>query len=97
MAGRKDSEKRASLPLGAVISEPGSTTKTKTGGWRSFRPVLIKEQCKKCGKCWLVCPEGAIKKMADGSFGVDYDYCKGCLLCVKECQFKAIKSEVEEK
>lgn len=90
-------EKKQELTIGAVISSPGNTTITKTGAWRSFRPVLHQDICKKCGQCWMVCPEGAIERHKDGSFHVNYDYCKGCMLCMKQCPFKAISKEVEQK
>ena len=87
------------IPLnkGAAILEPGSTRKYKTGEWRTFRPIMNSEKCISCGKCWMVCPDAAIKKRKDGKFEIDYDYCKGCLLCIKECSVKAITPQVEEK
>jgi pyruvate ferredoxin oxidoreductase delta subunit len=82
---------------GFVISEPGSTMKYKTGNWRTFRPIIERAKCIKCGICWANCPDAAIKKDADGTFIVDYDYCKGCLICDKLCPVKAISHEVEQK
>ncbi|MCK4714926.1 MAG: 4Fe-4S binding protein [Candidatus Aenigmarchaeota archaeon] len=38
-------------------------------------------------------PQGAGKKKAV----VDYDYCKGCLICMGECPHKAIESERDKK
>ncbi len=40
--------------------------------------------------CWTLCPDSAVLKttelVRDGSHGVfDYEYCKGCGLCVNEC------------
>jgi Pyruvate/2-oxoacid:ferredoxin oxidoreductase delta subunit len=47
----------------------------------------------------MFCPEGAItikevrgKKRAV----IDYDYCKGCLICIEVCPQKAIISEKEK-
>ena len=85
------------LNRGAVIREPGSTEKTKTGAWRAFKPILDQEKCKKCGICWANCPDAAIKKTDKGEFKVDYDYCKGCGICAQVCPFKVIKMELEEK
>ena len=82
---------------GAVIHEPGSTKNYKTGDWRTFIPIINKGKCIKCGKCWANCPDAAIKKSKDGSFYIDYNYCKGCLICEKECPAKAITHKVEEK
>ncbi|MFA5357863.1 MAG: pyruvate synthase subunit PorD [archaeon] len=85
------------ISLGAVISEPGSTMKYKTGNWRTFKPIVDQAKCIKCGICWANCPDAAIFKKADGKFDVNYDYCKGCLICDKLCPVKAISHEVEQK
>jgi len=90
----KEKEK---FSLGAVVLEPGSSIKNKTGDWRSYRPKIIEEKCKRCGICWLNCPDMAIVVEKDGAYHVNYDYCKGCLICFRECPFKAIDSEVESK
>ncbi len=93
----KEKQKAKKLPVGAVISEPGSTEKYHTGTWRAFRPVLDSAKCTKCAICWRNCPDAAIKQKEDGTFYIDYDYCKGCLICVKDCPVKAIVREVETK
>ncbi len=85
------------ISVGAVIEEPGSTIKNKTGGWRSFRPVIDKTKCIKCGTCWKFCPDNAVRKNEKGEFEINYDYCKGCGICAKECPVKAIKMVKEEK
>ncbi len=82
---------------GAVIREPGSTKNYKTGNWRTFKPTIDQAKCIKCGKCWAYCPDAAIYKDEKGNFQVNYDYCKGCLICQKECPVKAISYAVEEK
>jgi Pyruvate/2-oxoacid:ferredoxin oxidoreductase delta subunit len=46
--------------------------------------------CLACDNCWTLCPDNAVLKSgapaADGSHYVfDYDYCKGCGLCAREC------------
>ena len=43
--------------IGAVITEPGSSIKNKTGSWRSMRPIIDRDKCIKCGTCLEVCPE----------------------------------------
>ncbi len=95
--GKKKGEKKLKINTGAVITEPGSSAAYKTGGWRTFRPKLIAEKCIKCYKCWYSCPDSAIKIDANGNVSIDYDYCKGCLICVHECPAKAIEKEVEKK
>lgn len=90
-------EEKQKLTLGAVVLEPGSTRRYKTGTWRTFMPILLKEKCTKCAICWRYCPDSAIKKNEKGEFYIDYYYCKGCLICVNECPAKAIIKEVEKK
>ena len=82
---------------GAVIKEPGSTAKYHTGAWRSFRPVVDKSKCKRCGLCWSHCPDSAVIKTPEGKFAINYTYCKGCGICAKMCPFKAIEMKLEEK
>ena len=72
------------------ISFPIDGSIGTTGDWRTFRPI-IKEGCNKCGICWMYCPEGVIKKKEDGTFEIDYRYCKGCGICARECPSKNIE------
>jgi len=74
----------------------GSSKNYKTGNWRTLKPVVDKEKCKKCWICYKFCPEGCIKKTDDGPV-TDYDYCKGCGICANECPFKAIQMVMEER
>ena len=60
-----------------------------TGDWRTFRPIINQEGCNKCGFCWMYCPEGCIFKK-DNKFKINYNFCKGCLICVENCPVKAI-------
>ena len=83
--------------IGAVITEPGSSIKNKTGGWRTLKPEIDKNKCIKCGKCWQQCPDNAIKIDEQGKATVDYDFCKGCGLCAAECPAKAITMIKEQK
>lgn len=61
-------------------------------------PLITKESqrcfscgnCLACDNCWTLCPDSAVLKTkelaSDGSHYVfDYDYCKGCGVCVHEC------------
>ncbi|NOZ54139.1 MAG: FAD-dependent oxidoreductase [Gammaproteobacteria bacterium] len=40
--------------------------------------------CFECDNCWHFCPDAAVIK-AEGGYMIDYDYCKGCGICAKEC------------
>jgi len=85
------------ITTGAVITEPGSAVKNKTGGWRSFKPVWNKKKCTQCGLCWVYCPDNSIPQSGGKRLETDLDYCKGCLICVQVCPVKAITAEKEEK
>ena len=85
-----------SLPIGAVVVEPGSSVKYKTGDWRAFRPVVDKTKCVNCLLCWIYCPDSSIirrEKWVD----VNYEHCKGCGICAHECPTKAIEMVEEQK
>jgi 2-oxoacid:acceptor oxidoreductase delta subunit (pyruvate/2-ketoisovalerate family) len=49
--------------------------------------------CNLCDKCRAFCPDIAIKKNEE--IEIDYDYCKGCGICVQECPTKSIVFENE--
>ncbi len=78
------------IPIGAMIIEPGSSIEFDVTTWRVFRPILDKNKCTKCGLCWIYCPEGAIMVNEDGSYEINLSYCKGCGICQKSCNVKAI-------
>ena len=67
-----------------------------TGDWRSFRPVLSRKKCKRCGSCWIYCPTQSVFD-SGRSFQINLDYCKGCGVCSKECPFGAIAMIEEAK
>ena len=85
----------------AAISNPaihaGATSvKVRTGLWRTMRPVINYENCSGCAWiCSTYCPDGAINVRADGYPDIDYDHCKGCLICVAQCPPHAIESIAE--
>ncbi|MCB1954507.1 MAG: NAD(P)-binding protein [Rhodocyclaceae bacterium] len=52
--------------------------------------------CFECDNCYGVCPDNAVIKLGPGNrFKFNYDYCKGCGICVSECPCGAIKMEAE--
>lgn len=53
--------------------------------------------CFECDNCYGVCPDNAIIKLGPGKrFRINYDYCKGCGICVTECPCGAIGTEAEK-
>jgi len=76
----------------AVIKQPGSSRKNKTGSWRTFKPIVT-DKCTGCGICTWYCPENCIK--IAGKADINYDYCKGCGICANECPAKAIEMKKE--
>lgn len=61
------------------------------------RRCLSCGNCFECDTCYGVCPDNAVIKLGPGKrFSINYDYCKGCGLCVAECPCGAIRMEPEE-
>ena len=50
--------------------------------------------CNLCGNCWVFCPDIAILQKED-RYEINYDYCKGCGICVEECPTKSMSLEKE--
>jgi len=56
------------------------------------RRCLSCGNCFECDNCYGVCPDNAVIKLGPGQrFEFNYDYCKGCGMCVAECPCGAIK------
>ncbi len=68
----------------------------RTGLWRTLRPVV---DYARCNRCWWVCstfcPDGAIAVDDAGRPQIDYEHCKGCLVCVAQCPPHAIAAVPE--
>jgi 2-oxoacid:acceptor oxidoreductase delta subunit (pyruvate/2-ketoisovalerate family) len=61
------------------------------------RRCLSCGNCFECDNCYGVCPDNAVIKLGPGKrFRFNYDYCKGCGICVAECPCGAIKMVPEE-
>jgi pyruvate ferredoxin oxidoreductase gamma subunit len=79
------------------ISAPATSVLVKTGAWRTMRPVIEYERCRHCTwVCSTLCPDGAITVNAEGAPEIDYDHCKGCLVCVAVCPHHAIAAIPEQ-
>ncbi|HAA05830.1 MAG TPA: hypothetical protein DCE18_21035 [Syntrophobacteraceae bacterium] len=52
--------------------------------------------CNQCDNCQLFCPDMAVKRdESNQGRHIDYDYCKGCGVCVVECPRNAMSLEQE--
>jgi 2-oxoacid:acceptor oxidoreductase delta subunit (pyruvate/2-ketoisovalerate family) len=55
------------------------------------RRCLSCGNCFECDNCFGVCPDNAVIKLGPGlRYEFDFDFCKGCGICVKECPCGAI-------
>ena len=89
-------EARTSAP---AIHAEATSLNVKTGLWRTMRPVLDYNICHRCWwVCRTYCPDGTIEVSEEGYPQFDYDYCKGCMICLTQCPWQAIRAvpEVEE-
>ncbi len=79
----------------AAIHAGATSVEVRTGLWRILRPVI---DYARCNRCWWVCsefcPDSAIK-VVDGRPEIDYDHCKGCMICVAQCPPHAIAAVPE--
>jgi len=79
-----------------------STFEEVLGGLDESNALLEARRCLSCGNCFEcdncygVCPDNAVIKLGPGQrFSFNYDYCKGCGICVAECPCGAITTEQE--
>ncbi|MEG1969332.1 MAG: NAD(P)-binding protein [Burkholderiaceae bacterium] len=69
---------------------------TETNALFEARRCLSCGNCFECDNCYGVCPDNAVIKLGPGQrFEFNYDYCKGCGVCVAECPCGAINMERE--
>ena len=80
-----------------VIHAPATSVAVRTGLWRTMRPVIDYDCCNRCWwLCSTFCPESAISVDDNRSPTIDYDHCKGCMVCVAQCPTHAIVVQPEE-
>ena len=80
-----------------------STFEEVQGGLDASNALFEARRCMSCGNCFEcdncygVCPDNAVIKLGPGKrFEFDYDYCKGCGICVAECPCGTIKMVQED-
>ncbi len=80
-----------------------STFEEVVGSFDEFTAQFEARRCLSCGNCFEcdncygVCPDNAVIKLGPGQrYEFNYDYCKGCGLCVAECPCGAIRTVPEE-
>lgn len=61
------------------------------------RRCLSCGNCFECDNCFGVCPDNAVIKLGTSKrYEINYDFCKGCGMCMTECPCGAIKMVPEE-
>ncbi|CAH0117649.1 MULTISPECIES: 2-oxoacid:acceptor oxidoreductase family protein [unclassified Paenibacillus] len=93
-------------PIGGTITNPGnSILKDLSISRAGMMPHFAEDKCIHCAACDNVCPDFCFvweeqldKRGRPQMFlqGIDYQYCKGCLKCVKACPTEALTDEREE-
>jgi NADPH-dependent glutamate synthase beta subunit-like oxidoreductase len=93
---------RSKAPLLDAIRRR-STFEEVVGGFDESTALFEARRCLSCGNCFEcdncygVCPDNAVIKRGPGlGYEFNYDYCKGCGVCVSECPCGAIRSVPEE-
>ena len=82
-------EARISAP---AIHGAATSVEVKTGLWRTMCPVIDYGQCNRCWwVCSTFCPDSAISVDEQGTPHIDYEHCKGCMICVAQCPAHAIQ------
>jgi pyruvate ferredoxin oxidoreductase gamma subunit len=78
------------------IHATATSVQVRTGLWRTMRPVIDLDRCRRCSwLCSTLCPDGAILVADDATPSIDLDHCKGCMICVAVCPTHAIESVPE--
>jgi pyruvate ferredoxin oxidoreductase gamma subunit len=78
------------------VTRPANSALVNTGAWRTQRPVIDYDLCNRCSwVCSTLCPDSAIDVDAGHTPRIDYDHCKGCMVCVAVCPPHAIRAERE--
>ena len=76
-----------------TLVRAGSSAELDRGPWRTDRPVTDLDACTHCLRCWIFCPDGAVRVEEGKKAGTDERYCKGCGICAAECPGGCIEME----
>jgi pyruvate ferredoxin oxidoreductase gamma subunit len=78
-----------------IIHAALTSVEVHTGLWRTMRPVIDENLCRGCWwVCSTFCPDSAINVHKNRP-EIDYEHCKGCLVCVAQCPSHAIAAVPE--
>jgi NADPH-dependent glutamate synthase beta subunit-like oxidoreductase len=94
--GRRPKEKISAKERAKSFSEitPGLS---KASALLEARRCFNCGVCNLCDNCFFFCPDLAISARPDKQgYEINYDYCKGCCICVEECPRGAISIEVKK-
>jgi len=87
-------------PRGLAISERVQSFDEVYSGFSEAQALQEAQRCFSCGtcpscdNCLVFCPDAAISRVAEGRYKINYDFCKGCGICVSECPRNAISIKV---
>lgn len=72
------------LPEDRSYSQSNSYS-ASVADWRIEKPIFHAEHCIDCQFCWIYCPDMSIISRDKKMVSIDYEYCKGCGICVEVC------------
>ncbi len=77
------------ISSGTVNRDAGNALENFTSSFRKGeKPEFNETNCIHCFFCWVFCPDDAILCEDEQVTGINYNYCKGCGICVNECPVK---------
>lgn len=81
------------VPFGAITPAPVKQQDLFiTSNWRVVRPVLDNEKCTRCFTCYMSCPDSCWSyNEAEEKMEWNWQFCKGCQVCINECPADALK------
>lgn len=79
---------------GALMEPDTAQAHLHKGDWRATcKPHFVKDYCLDCARCFVHCPDNAIRhamfertaRDTTGVFGIDFDRCTACGICASVC------------